>query len=280
MLLSEAIAKYTTSPEWLNLSYRSKRIYSNGFSSLEPLYDRHVKSLTRPDILNFRDTLYRMPGKCRVALMALNVVFRYLIDREHISANPALRINGLPPPKPIERWEETEVDKFLNTAHPYLEAAMLLALYTGQRLSDLVRMKWEDYDGDTIKISQKKTGHSFLLPVHPKLRDSLDARQIEAQDAPNDRPFVLWNRQGKPLTAGALANAVTRHARSLGIKKSIHGVRKTTASILAESGCSAHEIMAITGHKSLKEVQRYTLQASQLSMGRSAIKRWEDAGRQ
>jgi hypothetical protein len=30
---------------------------------------------------------------------------------------------------------------------------------------------------------------------------------------------------------------------------------------LAEVGCTAHEIMAITGHKTLKEVQRHTEEA-------------------
>jgi hypothetical protein len=42
---------------------------------------------------------------------------------------------------------------------------------------------------------------------------------------------------------------------------------------LAEAGCTAHEIMAISGHKSLKEVERYTKAADQERLARSAVAR-------
>jgi len=43
---------------------------------------------------------------------------------------------------------------------------------------------------------------------------------------------------------------------------SAHGLRKAAARHLAEAGCTAHEIMAITGHKTLAEVQWYAASAS------------------
>jgi len=44
---------------------------------------------------------------------------------------------------------------------------------------------------------------------------------------------------------------------------SAHGLRKAAARRLAEAGCTEHEIAAITGHASLREVQRYTKAADQ-----------------
>jgi integrase len=52
-----------------------------------------------------------------------------------------------------------------------------------------------------------------------------------------------------------------------------HGLRKVAARRLAEPGCSASEIMAITGHKTLAEVERYTRAAEQERLARQAIKR-------
>src|SRR5262249_41315706 len=52
-----------------------------------------------------------------------------------------------------------------------------------------------------------------------------------------------------------------------------HGLRKAAARRLAEAGCSASEIMAITGHKTLAEVERYTRAAEQERLARRAIKR-------
>jgi len=52
---------------------------------------------------------------------------------------------------------------------------------------------------------------------------------------------------------------------------SAHGLRKATATRLAEAGASSQEIMAITGHKSLKEVERYTHAASKPLLASSAM---------
>jgi hypothetical protein len=52
-----------------------------------------------------------------------------------------------------------------------------------------------------------------------------------------------------------------------------HGLRKAAARRLAEAGCSASEIAAITGHKTLAEVERYTRAADQERLARRAIQK-------
>ena len=52
---------------------------------------------------------------------------------------------------------------------------------------------------------------------------------------------------------------------------SVHGLRKAACRRLAEAGCSAHEIMAISGHTTLREVERYTRAAERGRMAKSAI---------
>jgi hypothetical protein len=47
---------------------------------------------------------------------------------------------------------------------------------------------------------------------------------------------------------------------------------------LAEAGCTAHEIRAISGHKSLREVERYTKAADQERLARAAASRLATAG--
>ena len=59
-----------------------------------------------------------------------------------------------------------------------------------------------------------------------------------------------------------------------------HGLRKACCRRLAEAGCSAHEIMSISGHKSLAEVERYTKAADQKRMAERAIARTESYPRQ
>jgi integrase len=54
---------------------------------------------------------------------------------------------------------------------------------------------------------------------------------------------------------------------------SAHGLRKATARRLAELGCSAHQIAAITGHATLAEVQRYTNAAHRKRLAQEAMKK-------
>jgi integrase len=54
---------------------------------------------------------------------------------------------------------------------------------------------------------------------------------------------------------------------------SAHGLRKAAARRLAEAGCTAHEIAAITGHASLKEVERYTRAVDQQKLATAAMEK-------
>jgi integrase len=58
-----------------------------------------------------------------------------------------------------------------------------------------------------------------------------------------------------------------KECRTAGLPKgaSVHGLRKAAARRLAEAGCSASVIAAITGHRSLREVASYTAAADQPS---------------
>jgi integrase len=57
--------------------------------------------------------------------------------------------------------------------------------------------------------------------------------------------------------------------------RSGHGLRKSAPIRLANAGCTAHEIAAITGHRSLREVEHYTRAADQERLARQAMRRME-----
>src|SRR5512132_3812539 len=53
----------------------------------------------------------------------------------------------------------------------------------------------------------------------------------------------------------------------------LHGLRKACCRRMAEAGCTGPEIMAVSGHKSLTEVERYIRDAEQRRMAERAIAR-------
>jgi integrase len=84
----------------------------------------------------------------------------------------------------------------------------------------------------------------------------------------------LLNEQGRPFTAQHFTKWFVKQCERVGlVGLSPHGLRKASCRRLAEAGCSANEIAAISGHASLKEVQRYTAAADQTRMAMNAVAR-------
>ena len=65
--------------------------------------------------------------------------------------------------------------------------------------------------------------------------------------------------------------AEAAHAAGLPSNSSPHGLRKAACRRLAEAGCTPHEIMAITGHKALSEVETYTRDVRQMFLAQRAM---------
>jgi integrase len=89
----------------------------------------------------------------------------------------------------------------------------------------------------------------------------------------------LVNELGRPFTARGFSKWFVKQCARAGLKLSAHGLRKAACRRLAEAGCSANEIAAISGHASLRDVERYTKAADQARLARAAMERQARARR-
>ena len=121
--------------------------------------------------------------------------------------------------------------------------------------------------GDSIRVVQGKTSARLLIPMHAKLREAIDA-------TPKDNLTFLMTAFGRPFGAPGFGNVFREWCNKAGLRDlSAHGLRKAAARRLAEGGCTASQIAAVTGHKTLGEVTRYTAAADQARMARDAMDR-------
>jgi integrase len=108
-----------------------------------------------------------------------------------------------------------------------------------------------------MTVIQQKTGKRIEIPVLDKLQQVIDASQS------GDLTYLV-TEYGKPFTSNGFGNWFRRKCDEAELPQcSAHGVRKAAASHLADIGCTVHEIMSITGHDTVTEVQRYTKAAQQ-----------------
>jgi integrase len=170
----------------------------------------------------------------------------------------------------FKTWSEADIEQFRG-AHPIGTRARLafgLLLFTGQRRADIVRMGRQHVRDGAIAVRQQKTGAALQIPLHPALLEIIEA-------TPAENMTFLTTGKGEPFTAAGFTNWFRDMCADAGLPRglSAHGLRKAACRRLAEAGCTEHEIAAISGHKSLSEVARYTREADQKRLAARAMQK-------
>lgn len=132
----------------------------------------------------------------------------------------------------------------------------------------MIRMGRQHIRDGVLTVRQEKTGAALRLPVHPAL-----AAAIEATPSGN-MPFLTTDN-GKPFKGSNFSLWFRARCTEAGLpmRCTAHGLRKAACRRLAEAGASVNEIAAVSGHRSLNEIARYTRAVDQEKMARSAMTR-------
>lgn len=221
-----------------------------------------------------RDEMSDRPEAANGMVKALRQLYRFALRYDHHDDNPAQKVEYLKGnPDGFHSWTLDEIAKF-EDVHPVgsqARLALALAIYTGQRRSDLVRFGRQHVKNGWLVFTQQKGRNRnpvrMEIPIIPELQRIID------QTPTGDLAFLVtaFNR---PFTSNGFGNRFRKWCDEAGLKEcSVHGLRKAAAARLAELGCTEQEIMAITGHRTSKEVTRYTRAASQKTRAESALRR-------
>jgi integrase len=101
------------------------------------------------------------------------------------------------------------------------------------------------------------------------------AAQARSRSVPVTQMTFVQTQRGTPFQPKAFTQFFAKACDDAGLpcECTFHGLRKAACRRLAEAGCTVHEIAAISGHASLREVERYTKAADQTRLARAAIER-------
>jgi integrase len=260
---------YEASPEFSALAKATQAQYLIYLRPWLKVAEARPRDVTRRDILAARDAIAttRGMGAATAFGRVTGALFAWALDREWIDHNPAARLRTLPGGE-LPAWSEAQIDAALAKLPEALRRVVVLALHTGQRRGDLCAMAWSQYDGAVIRLRQGKTGAVMVIPCHPTLRAELDAWQKVG-------PLILASPRTGAWQPAHLSREMKRALGEIGLpaRLNVHGLRKAAARRLAEAGCSALEIAAITGHRTLGMVAHYTRSVDQARMAEAAVTR-------
>lgn len=267
--LAWLIAQYQAAPEWKRLADRTRRDYA---SLLQPIAAEHgakgYRQANRAAIIKYiRDPLAETPRRADQAVVALASVYKWAISRDLVERNPCHGIGKLyRPGEGFRAWTPAEIERFATVCTDWEWLVFSLAVYTAQRPGDLVRLTWFAYDGERFTIRQGKTKQPLVVEAHPELRTLLDA-------LPRTSGTIITRPNGAPYAStGQLANRWSAAMRRHGLPGcTIHGLRTTSATLLAEAGASDRQLMAATGHRTMAMVQHYTRAAEQKRLNSASV---------
>jgi integrase len=257
--LFSLIAAYKASIEFIGRAEKTKKDYRRYLKMIEDEFgtmpvaavqDRRARGKFK----EWRDSLSDRP---RVADYAWTVLARMLAvakDRGAITVNVCERGGRLYEADRAEIiWTADHITRFCTVASAELQFALLLALWTGQRQADLIRLTWTQDDGTHIRLRQskgkgKKGKKRVVIPVGAPLKAALDARRPTKPEG-----TILRNTFNEPWTSDGFRTSWGKAFERAGLGDQdlhFHDLRGTAVTRLALSGCTVPQIAAITGHSS------------------------------
>jgi integrase len=273
-------ASYFASKAFTGMKASTKGVYRNAIERLCKMKDRDgneigdksATTLQREHVVKLMD-MQEKPESANLLRKVLRAMMQHAINIGMRSDDPTRDVRAIRVKSDgFHSWTDAEIAQFeaRHAVGSKPRLALALMLYTGQRRSDAVVMGKQHIDRDgAITVRQIKTGAALAIPVHSELRAVIDA-------TPSGHLTFLVTEFGKPFTAAGFGNWFRERCNEAGLRHcSAHGLRKAAARRLAEAGCTEHEIAAITGHASLREVQRYTRAADQKRLAVAAMNKTE-----
>lgn len=246
----------------------------NKFAAMLSKQERSIALATREDVREFLAELYRQRLSARAVarhLASLRGFYRFLLREGRIDRDPTAEIDAPRLGQALPKYlAASEVERLLNqpdVSNPagLRDKAMLEVLYaTGVRVSELIALRWEDFDPNLgIVTCLGKGNKERLIPVGKSALRALEAyvargrRQLAKKTGV---PYLFLNQRGGKLSRVGFWKILARYGRAAGIATPLtpHLVRHSFATHLLERGADLRSIQMMLGHSDISTTQIYT----------------------
>lgn len=271
------IDSYRKSPRYKNLKPRTGLDYDKHLDFFrEIMGEANPAKMQRKDVIRLRDSNAEKAYFANYSVRVLRVLMEHCVDLGWRDSNP---VRGVPELKTKKKerdpWQREMLDAYrascdLGTRE---RLVMELCVGTGQRIGDVLNMRWSNIEEGAVWLRQSKTAKELWVPILPELQTALDA-------ASRHSVFILTNERGTNRWSYRGASAAVRKVREQigALDYDIHSWRYNAACELLEAGCGDDLIASVTG-QSPAMVQHYTKKVRQRIRAVKAQKMRNDQAR-
>ena len=274
--------------EWLE-TYQKEHIKARTYSRYQGLISMHIlpalgatniSELGRREIQEFL-TQQKKDGNIRngeklsatsanMMLSVLNLAFEYACDMEYIEENPCLRVRRTKAEtKRVEAFtveEQRAIESEIARSDDRRLLGVLLCLYTGLRIGELLGLTWDDVDftKGVIKITKtvyrekdengiwqlcvdtpKTKASDRVIPLPEYITNMLRQDSVIAKT-----PYIVENKKGERMSIRSYQYLFEKLTERAGVRKlNFHALRHTFATRAIECGMDIKTVADIMGHK-------------------------------
>lgn len=273
------VRQYQQSDKYKSLAPKTRRGYDQCLNKIEAWSRRAgnppITSITPLAVDAFYKSMERTPHQAAAVIRVLRLLLNRAVKFRLIDHNPAAKpeLKSLAPR--FQTWDDSQIAVFTSAAveagRSSIALATMLGAHLGQRQADVLQLAWTQYNGRSIWLRQQKTQKPIAVPVTSELKRWLDG-------APRTSTQIVISEDTKrPYREDNFRHVFAGIRDHLGLGHlQFRDLRRTAAVRLAEAGCTAPEIAAITGH-SIERTQRIldTYVPRTTSMAQNAIAKLE-----
>lgn len=258
------VMRYRESAAWRQLSdatrYQRERIFEKVLdkSGNEPFLD-----IDRRTIARAMDKRADTPAQANSFLKAMRGLFDWAVKDEHVQANPCHGVDRLKDQTDgFPAWTTDDVIAYRQKHEIGTKArlAMEFMLLTGLRRADMATVGRQHIRDGILTMKTGKTGATITIALPVYLLDMIEATPIAGM-------HLIGQDNGKPYTVESFGNYFREWCNDAGVSKSAHGLRKLSATLAAEGGAAAHELMAQYGWSKMAMAEIYTKGADRVRLG-------------
>lgn len=262
---------YEASPTFKELSQGSRHVYSITLRRIVELLGKFpADTLKREHAQPVLDKEVTGAASHNLFVAVLRALFKWGRARGKTAQEPTAGMGKLKTGEHLA-WPEHVLEAGLTSDDETIRLAVHLLCFTGQRIGDVLKMRWSDIRRGRIHVVQEKTGKELWVPL-------LSDLQAVLAETPKRGMTILATAGGKQIGQQALRSALQAFTASMGAKTVPHGLRKNAVNTFLLADCSIAEVASITG-QSFGMVEHYAKQINQMNMADSAVLKLENKRR-
>jgi integrase len=268
---------YLGSPKFAKLRPATQRDYRFHLERIKAMWgDVRMRDIRPKHVQEYMETLAKTPVLANHAVAVLGALYKWAIPREFAHTNPCREVERFESEGGHEPWPAWAIEIVAKHAPEDIRRAVQLCLHTGQRISDVCRMRPADREGRgiVVRIGKLRDKRHWVPLVQAAIAE-IDGWPVEPMDLYFKSPV------GTPYNANSFGARWQRWLRTEAaapIRKAgltVHGLRASAVVLRRREGLSDQEISNQIG-MSVPMVSRYSRFADQKDLAEASIERLDE----